>query len=305
MRRPKRSEWADPTRRGFLLAAAATTSGARGAEAVRLTHTKGEKVAASSGGRPLLEYRYDRARPKPYIHPLYFPDGTRATLDGPEDHVHHRGLMVAWSAVDGIDFWGEVNPAPHGQIVHQRFERLADGNPAVITALNHWLAGGRVHLEERCTLEIHAPRAEGIWLDWESVFTAPQGASLSSGTHPYNGLGIRFVHGMDGGNVLNERGTREIAKANGEAARWCTYYGEAGGVAFFDHPSNPRHPTPFFVMNRPFGYLSAAPTFHDNTFTLKKGEKLGFRWGVLSYSGKPEPGTLDRLFEAWARGGER
>ena len=39
--------------------------------AVRLTDTKGEKVAVSYGGRTLLEYRYTTARPKPYIHPLY------------------------------------------------------------------------------------------------------------------------------------------------------------------------------------------------------------------------------------------
>jgi putative ABC transport system permease protein len=49
-----------------------------------------------------------------------------------KDHVHHRGLMVAWSAVNGYDFWGEVNPAPHGQIVHQRFLRCEGGDAAVI-----------------------------------------------------------------------------------------------------------------------------------------------------------------------------
>ena len=51
--------------------------------------------------------------------------------------------MVAWSALDGIDFWGEVNPAPHGQIVHQRFERLREKPPVEIIALNHWLAEGK------------------------------------------------------------------------------------------------------------------------------------------------------------------
>ena len=35
-------------------------------------------------------------------------------MDGPADHVHLRGLLVAWS---------EVNPAHHGQPVHREFER--------------------------------------------------------------------------------------------------------------------------------------------------------------------------------------
>lgn len=303
MRRPKPSGWADTTRRGFLLATAA--SAARGAERVRLESGKGDSVAVYHGSRPLLEYRNDRARPKPYVHPLYFPDGTPATLDAPADHVHHRGLMAAWSALDGIDFWGEVNPAPHGQIVHQKFERVSEGDSVVIATLNHWVADGRLHLVEHRTLRVPAPRQEGIWLEWTSEFEAPQDVSLGAGTHPYNGLGIRFVDRLAGGSVLNSRGSAEIAKANGEAARWCTYFGSPGGVALFDHPSNPRHPTPFFVMNKPFGYLSAAPTFHDTTFNLKKGERLGFRWGVLSYMGTRSSKALDRIFDHWAREGKR
>src|SRR5215831_6405639 len=105
------------TRREFLAAAAWAAAGAQ----VRVADTKGEKVAVTCGGATLLEYRYSQDRPKPYIHPLCLPDGKPLTLDAPKDHVHHRGLMVAWSAVNGIDFWGETNPARHGRIVHQRF----------------------------------------------------------------------------------------------------------------------------------------------------------------------------------------
>ena len=116
MKQVRRSGSADTTRRGFLCAAGALA--AEGAAALRIDETEGEKLTVLHGSRPLLEYRYDRARPKPYVHPLYLPDGTPLTLDGPKDHIHHRGLMVAWSAVNGYDFWGEVNPAPHGQSQH-------------------------------------------------------------------------------------------------------------------------------------------------------------------------------------------
>lgn len=303
MPKPKPSGWAEATRRGFLLAAAATA--ARGAERVRLEHAEGGKIAVLYGRRPLLDYRYDRARPKPYVHPLYFPDGSPATLDAPHDHVHHRGLMVAWSALDGFDFWGEVNPAPHGQIVHQRFERVSEGDAAVIVAVNHWVAEGALRLVERRTLRVPPPRPEGIWLEWTSEFEAARDVALGAGEHPYNGLGARFVDALAGGGVRNSRGTVEIAKANGEAARWCAFYGAPGGVAFFDHPSNPRHPTPFFVMNKPFGYLSAAPTFHDRTFHLKTGDRLRFQWGVLSYQGTRSAKSLDRIFDNWAREGKR
>ena len=308
MRQPKPSGSLDPTRRAFLLAAGALP--ARGAARLRVTDTRGEKLAVFAGEKPVLEYRYDNRPPKPYVHPLYLPNGDPVTLDSPPDHVHHRGLMLAWSALDGIDFWGEANPAPHGRIVHRRFERIRRGDPVEITALNHWIAEGKLHLVERRTLRIGSPRPEGIWLDWISELTAPAKALLSAGEHPYNGLGIRFVHSMDLGRVLNASGTTEIDKANGEPARWCTYYGplaragETGGVAFFDHPSNPRHPTPFFVMNTPFGYLSAAPTFRA-PFEMAPGGKLRFHWGVLSYTGQPAPAALDRLFQNWSQGGKR
>lgn len=301
MKPRKASGWVDPTRRAFLCAAGA--SAARGSAPVRAVDTPGEKVAVSREGRPLIEYRYSRARPKPYVHPLYLPDGRPVTRDGPDDHIHHRGLMVAWSAVNGYDFWGEENPAPHGRIVHQRLVRAAGG---VIEALNHWVAEGEVLLIERRILTVPPPRAEGVWLEWESEFEAARMVSLGPGTHVYNGLGIRPVETLDGGRVLNSRGATAIAEANGQTAEWCAYYaregapGGAAGVAIFDHPSNPRHPTPFFVMNEAFGYLSAAPTFNKEPFRLAPGEKIRFRWGCLAYLGEPRAAALEGRYRNWA-----
>jgi len=281
------------TRRELLGAAAFALPGAR----LRLSDTKGEKVTVTAGGTPLLEYRYSAARPKSYIHPLYV-DGRPVTLDGPKDHVHHRGLMVAWSEVNGIDFWGETNPARHGEIVHQRFERLREGPVAEIVSLNHWMAEGKRLLVERRTVRVGPPEG-GTWLEWITELKAPDEAvKLAAGQHVYNGLGIRVTPEMDGGRVLNSNGTATIEKANGEAAKWCAYSGAGLGVAFFDHPGNPRHPNAFFVMNKAFGYMSAAPTFRT-PFELARGESIRFRWGVLAFRGEPQAEALDRRFEAW------
>lgn len=286
------------TRRTFVsLAGAVPAWPAR--KRLRVAERKGEKVSVIYGEQPLLEYRYDRSRPKPYVHPLYLPNGVPVTLDSPPDHVHHRGLMLAWSNVSGFDFWGEVNLGPHGQIVHQRFERLREGEAAILAALNHWVAEGRVLLVERRRLDVPAPKAEGVWLEWESVLRAQREAvTLSAEGHVYDGLGIRFPHPMDGGLVLNARGSTQIEAANGEPAPWCTYYGAREGVAVFDHPENPRHPTPFFVMNKPFGYLSAAPTFRE-PLRLSPGGSLRLRWAVMSYLGQPDRATLDRVYRGW------
>lgn len=285
------------TRRAFLCAAGGAFAAAR----LRVADIEGEKVAVTNGGVTVLEYRYSKQRPKSYIHPLCLPDGTPVTLDGPKDHIHHRGLMVAWSQVNGIDFWGEDNPARHGQILHQKFERLTHSPAVEIVSVNHWIAEGRLLLVERRTIAIPAPSPEGVWLEWTTELRPPrEPVSLAAGEHVYNGLGIRVVPSMDGGAVLNSRGTDTIAKANGEAAEWCAYSGAGAGIAFFDHPGNPRHPNAFFVMNKAFGYMSAAPTFRE-PFQLAAEQTIRFRWGVLAFPGVPDAARFNHRFQAWSR----
>jgi hypothetical protein len=283
------------TRRSFLASAGASLAGAP----LEVTDAVGEKVTVSCAGSVLLEYRYSAARPKTYVHPLCLPAGRPITLDGPEDHVHHRGLMVAWSEVNGVDFWGEINPAPHGRIVHRRFDRLWGGLRAEIVARNDWIAGGHTLLAERRILRVAPPSNDGVWLDWISELEAAAGpVTLAAGQHVYNGLGIRFVSEMNGGEVRNSNGAATVEQANGDAANWCAYFAAGAGVAFFNHPGNPRHPSPFFVMNKPFGYLSAAPTFRE-PFRLAPGRPIRFCWGVLAFSGAPR--ELDGRFAAWSR----
>jgi hypothetical protein len=285
------------SRREFLVAAGFAAAGGQ----LRLVDSKDEKVAVHSGESVLFEYRYSRERPKPYIHPLCLPGGRVVSLDSPKDHVHHRGLMVAWSEVNGVDFWGEVNPARHGRIVHQRFERLKEQTPAEIVAQNHWVAEGKVLLVERRTIRVPLPTPDGVWLDWITELKADGTAvKLAAGEHVYNGLGIRFDRRMDEGGVLNSRGTTAVEKANGENATWCSYYHAGAGVALFDHPRNPGHPNAFFVMNKAFGYLSAAPTFRAS-FDLKAGESIRFHWGALAFAGDPDASVLNRRFDAWRR----
>lgn len=299
------------TRRTFLHTGAGLAAIAGGCAAppqFRLQHTKGQKVAVVHEQQPVLEYRYDKLRPKTYVHPLFAPNGLPLTVDGPEDHVHLRGVMLAWSGVNGYDFWGEVNPGAHGQIIHQSFERLSATAPATITSLNHWVADGKVLLLERRTIRVPAPTTELVRMEWESELTPhEEPVTLDASKHVYNGLGLRFVPSMTGGSVLNAKGTSEIEQANGEPAEWCAYCGALGsggakaGLAIFDAPGNPRHPTPFFVMNERYGYLSAAPTFRE-PLRLEPGQELRLQYGLVAFLGEPDKTELDRLFQEWRIG---
>ena len=297
------------TRRGLLNGLAGVLIARRqvlsATSRVTLKHAEGEKIAFVAGDRLLFEYRYTSARPKTYVHPFCAPDGSVLTLDGPADHIHHRGIMLGWTDVNGYEFFGEDNPGlPKGRIVHQRFERISNKRNPSVTAINHWIGGSEVFVTERRT--IRAPEQQGgmVWLQWESELQpAKPGIVLRTNKAVYNGLGIRFVRSMDGGRVLNSRGVETVADANGQPAEWAAYSGAllsgaTAGGAIFDHPSNPRHPTPFFVMNR-FGYISAAPTFHE-PLPLDTRKPLKLRFAVVSFLGEAQPDSLDRWFRTWA-----
>lgn len=254
------------------------------------------------GSRLLFTYRYSADRPKTYVHPLCAPDGTVVTQDGPHDHIHHRGLMLAWSGVDGIDFWGENNPARHGQIGHAGFEKT--GKRGLKTLL-HWNAEGRLLLTETRTISAPEQSPDVTLLDWDSSLRAPANVRLGTAGHVYNGLGLRVAESMDLGDVLNSNGTSVITQANGERASWCAYHGKSGagqaGLAIFDHQANPRHPSPFFVMNDKFGYLSAAPSFHED-FVLLKGDEIRFRWRVAVWNGLRGREEIGRMYKSWDGG---
>ncbi|MEK7404038.1 MAG: PmoA family protein [Acidobacteriota bacterium] len=299
------------TRRAFLLAPV----GFLQRQAVRLLDAKGESVSFLYGDQPLFDYRYSPARPKTYVHPLYAPNGLPLTLDGTADHIHHRGLMLAWTNVNGYDFWGETDPGVKGRIVHQSFEKFGE---AELVAINHWIGAGETLLLERRSLQARAPTREFLRLEWESELrTAGRPVKLQAdhADRPvkaeYNGLGMRFVYSMNRGSALNSNGTAGTAKVNGERARWCAFHGPLevgsfGGAAIFDHPNNPRHPTPFYAAaGKTFSYLSAAPTWHES-FRIEAGAPLRLRYAVITFTGEASPEMLERLYRDWTatRGGK-
>jgi hypothetical protein len=83
--------------------------------------------------------------------------------------------------------------------------------------------------------------------------------------------------------------------------------GEALGVAIFDHPANPRHPT--YWHSRGYGLFAANPFGirdfeRDKTksgdLALAAGEKLRFRYRVVIHPGDAEAAKLADNYKKWA-----
>jgi hypothetical protein len=220
---------------------------------------------------------------RPFLYPVNGPDGIALTDFGkPHDptgsHAHHYSIWVAHANVDGRDFWSEKG----GLIAHESFELLEDG-PVFCRMVQkaRWLVAPASAKEE--TLELLSERrtltfyrgAPGFRLiDVELEFTPTGRQPVPLGQTNFGFLAVRVAQPMTvfdgGGEILNSRGDRNEREAHEKQADWIDQSGPVsaerwGGIAIFDHPDNPRHPTYWHCRND--GWAGAA-------FNLKEGYKV-------------------------------
>lgn len=210
--------------------------------------------------------------PRPYLHPITTHAGVTVTAVQPSDHVHHLGLSVAVSDLNGTNFWGgstftDQGPrilANHGRQVPAQWRSLPGG----VTGEVDWVGadGARIARERRSVLRHdHAdPRA---WvLEMSSRFTAAPGVDAlqfsSSAVKGragagYGGIFWRFARSR---SVVVETtaGTGPDA-AHGSLSPWLSLNadidGDHVGIVLVQDPAV--EPLPWFV--RSDEYLGAGP----------------------------------------------
>ena len=122
---------------------------------------------------------------------------------------------------------------------------------------------------------------------------------------------MRLIHGKNKpceGHIVQSTGVKD-GETWGKHAEWCDYYGPVGGktvgIAMFDHPSNPRHPTTWHV--RDYGLFAANPFgLHDfekkekgaGDLRVPVGKSITFRYRFYIHNGTTEEGKVaDRYAE--------
>src|SRR5690606_31506330 len=152
---------------------------------------------------------------------------------------------------------------------------------------------------ERRTVFVHAVRDEDVLLvTLETELTPAEGRPALRLGSPliagrpnagYSGLSLRFQRSLNKGQITLSTG-ESGPESMGKRAAWLHYQGMldggrgACGIAVFDHPNNPRHPTHFFVRNEPYGKVNPAFCW-DEEFELAAGETLNLKYGVMVHSG--------------------
>ncbi len=299
------------------VAAGAVSDGQKG---VKITELE-KKLRVEIDGKLFTEYNFKDV-PRPFFYPVIGPTGVNITRHWPmeegkdeeHDHPHHRSLWYGHGDINKNDFWGEEGN--FGKIVHEKFIEVSGGDEAgIIKSANKYVtAEGKVVCTDIRTHRIYR-LAEAGMIDFEIAIFASQGEVVFGDTKE-GSMAIRLaptiqLTGKAGrGHIINSEGVRD-GQTWGKRAAWCDYYGplegQVVGVAIFDHPSNPRHPTWWHVRDyglfaaNPFGvhYFEGKPEGTGN-IVIPAGENLTFRYRFYFHKGDEKQAKVVERYREYA-----
>jgi len=234
------------------------------------------------------------------------------------DHPHHRSFWFAHGSVNGRDFWSEEKN--FGRSVHDSFIEVKSGlDSGLIRSRNNWVAadGALVCKDERLLRFYNPKGANERVVDFEITLFALQ-EPLVLGDTKEGTMGVRLAETMrlqgavGHGHIVNSEGVRDDATW-GKRADWCDYYGpvegKTVGLAIFDHPQNPRHPTWWHV--RDYGLFAANPFGrHDfekladksaGNLTVPAGQNITFRYRFYWHAGDERQAKVAERYREYAK----
>lgn len=270
-------------------------------------------VALLNRGRMVWEHAHDAKIGKPYMR-FGLLDGTELTRPWPvpkdyprNDHSWHRALWWSWKMINGVNYWegNQTGTEP----VHVEIVTRPDGSARIdMTVAYHRPNEPPVVMEKR-RVTVAAPDAAGSYfIDWEASFTPAGAEEVRFDQNSYGGLALRMAAECCGDAARkippwtfgNSEG---LADANNRAARWVSYQGTAANgraacVAVFDHPDNPRHPSPWQTRSQ-YPYLNPSLTCNE-AYVLPSGSTLRLKYGILVSAGPLDANALEQRWKAFA-----
>src|SRR4051812_17997988 len=285
------------------------------------------KLRIDVNGEPFTEYQYTGA-PHVYFYPVIGPSGLRMTRDYPmvpnsegeeHDHPHHRSLWYSHGAVIGIDFWSEGPKA--GKIVHDKFIEVKSGpKEGIVRSTCKWVApDGEVTCTDERTFRVYARPGNERLFDFDITIKA-SAKEIVMGDTKEGSMAVRVAESMRLIHGKNKKGDGHIVLSSGvkdgdtwgKHGDWCDYYGPVNGqtvgIAMFDHPSNPRHPTTWHV--RDYGLFAANPFgLHDfekkekgaGDLTVPAGKSITFRYRFYIHNGTTEEAKVADRYDEYVK----
>ena len=302
----------------LLIGAGLLGSSALAVGDVKLTDDS-HHIAVSIDGKPFTDYWFGRRSYRPYARPFFYPvlahDGTLVTDDhyGQKEQPHQNSMWVAQGDVNGADHWalnGDNTPKQR----HVRFERM--GGDTLIEDLEWEDVNHQPMLRERRTLKFASLDEKSRAIDFTLEFTPINGDVTFGDTKEAGLVAIRVAKSIsDRPTLTNSTGAHGEKATWGKPADWCDISGQINGneygVAVFDHPLNPRHPTRWHVREygllaaNPFGlsYFDKGAPKHAGDFKMEPGKTVTFRYRVVVHEGDAQSAQLDQKYKQYEKQG--
>ena len=293
-----------------------------GQPAWRWESQAGKSLALIGPGGILWQFRYDQTLDTVYFHPLSTADGKTLTWDIPPDHIWHHGLWFSWKFINKVNYW-EIDPKtgrPEGRTTWNNVKVIAreDFSAGVGMDLAYCPAAeSDPVLTEKRTIEITQPDAEGGYsMDWTSVFTAVRAIVLDRTPLPdepggqswggYSGLSVRFAKDVAERQVTTSDGPiigfqEDRYRGEHTAMDYSGLFdGRPAGIAFCDHPDNPRSPTPWYAIREAVMSFFTPAVICYGPMTLKPGQSMTLRYRVFIHPGRWDAGRLRAEYQRFA-----
>jgi hypothetical protein len=267
-----------------------------------------DQVSFQRDGVEISRFHFGHANKRPFVYPLIGPSGRGLTRMGhphdPVGHSHHNSVWISHNDVNGVSFWADRGKNT-GTIVHQRVEKLTDGDTeASVASLNHWIedATKKVLLIERRKTTVQLLE-KGEWMLILDLQLEPAKELVTLGKTPFGMAAVRMAKSIGvndgGGTIRNSAGKVNEKEVFWKPAKWVDYSGAVvdktvEGITLLDHPANPNHPSSFHVRND--GWMGASLT-HAEARKIEPGKSLRLRYGVYVHGGMP---SIESLEARWA-----
>ncbi|HEY5471306.1 MAG TPA: PmoA family protein [Bacteroidales bacterium] len=160
------------------------------AQDVKLVQNAAErKVDVIIDGKLFTSYQYPKNQEKPFLFPIYAPNGSVVTRGFPiaprkgerVDHPHHIGLWFNHGNVNGLDFWNNSSAIAadkkdsYGHIVVQKIVKAESGKTGTLEVVSNWDDNKGATVMTENTKYIFSGDKTSRTVDHISVLTAANG----------------------------------------------------------------------------------------------------------------------------------
>ncbi|MEO7531045.1 MAG: PmoA family protein [Sediminibacterium sp.] len=258
-----------------------------------------QKVNITIGGKPFTEFIFTDTIEKPFLYPIYAPNGQTITRgfpwnpqpNDPVDHPHHIGLWFNYENVNGLDFWNNsfaIAPdkkKQYGWIRTEKILQTESGAKGKLVYTANWTDQQKNVLMQEKTTYVFSVINNASVIDRLTELTAVQDVTMPDVKDGM--LGLRVAHELelpvkqtkeykdDKGIITKVIATKDSsvtgnyitsAGKEGDAAwatrgNWCMMYGKKGGDAIsIVMIDHPQNPGyPTYWHARNYGLFAANP----------------------------------------------